>query len=98
MTVYDPADPLQESVEIPEPATLVGVRVQVRPVVGLMLEVKLTTPLNPSSAVTVIVEVPEAPARTVVVVGLAAIVKSWTVKVVVAEWDSVPLVPVTVTV
>jgi hypothetical protein len=29
--------------------------------------------------VTVIVEVPDAPARTVTLVGLAAIVKSWTV-------------------
>jgi hypothetical protein len=76
VTVYDPADPLQESVEVPDPVTLVGVRVQVRPVAGLMLEVKLTTPANPSSAVTVIVEVPDAPARMVALVGLAAIVKS----------------------
>jgi hypothetical protein len=76
VTVNDPADPLQESVEVPEPVTLVGVRVQVKPVAGPMLEVKLTTPANPSSAATVIVEVPEAPARTVALVGLAAIVKS----------------------
>jgi hypothetical protein len=76
VTVYDAADPLQESVEVPEPATLVGVRVQVNPVAGLMLEVKLTAPANPSSADTVIVEVPETPARTVALIGLAAIVKS----------------------
>jgi len=76
VTVYDPADPLQESVEVPEPVTLVGVRMQVKPVAGLMLGVKLTAPANPSSAVTVIVEVPEAPARTVALIGLAAIVKS----------------------
>ena len=76
MTVNDPAVPLQESVEVPEPVTLVGVRVQVRPVAGLMLEVKLTTLANPSSAVTVIVEGPDAPARTEAFVGLAAIVKS----------------------
>jgi hypothetical protein len=63
-------------VEVPEPVTLVGVRVQVKPLVGLMLEVKLTTPANPSSAVTVIVEIPVAPAGTVALVGLAAIVKS----------------------
>ena len=62
--------------EVPEPVTLVGVRVQVKPLVGLMLEVKLTTPANPSSAVTVIVEIPVAPAGTVALVGLAAIVKS----------------------
>jgi hypothetical protein len=76
VTVYDPADPLQESVEVPEPVTLVGVRVQVKPVVGLMLEVRLTAPANPSRAVTVTVEVPEALARTVALIGLAAIVKS----------------------
>ncbi len=41
-----------------------------------MLEVKLTAPANPSSAVTVMVEVPEALARTVALIGLAAMVKS----------------------
>ena len=76
VTVYDPADPLQESVEVPEPVTLVGARVQVKPVVGLMLEVRLTVPANPSSEVTVMVEVPEEPARTVALIGLAAIEKS----------------------
>jgi len=76
VTVYDPADPLQERLEVPEPDTLVGVRVQVKPVAGLMLEVKLTAPANPSSAVTVMVEVPEALARTVALIGLAAMVKS----------------------
>ena len=76
MTVYDPADPLQERVEAPKPVTLAGVRVQVKPVAGLMLEVRLTIPANPSRAVTVIVEVPEVPARTVALVGPATIVKS----------------------
>ena len=76
MTVYDPAKPLQERVEVPDPLTPVGVKVQVNPVVGLMLEAKLTAPVNPSSAVTVMVEVPVAPARTVALTGLAAIVKS----------------------
>jgi hypothetical protein len=76
VTVYDPADPLQESVEVPKPATVVGVSVQVKLVAGLMLEVKLTAPANPSSAVTVTVEVPEAPARIVALIGLVAIVKS----------------------
>jgi len=78
--------------------TLVGVRVQVRPVAGDTVAVRATTPLKPWRAVTVIVEVPEAPARTVTAVGLAAIVKSWIVKVTVAEWVRLPLVPVTVTV
>ena len=65
--------------------TLVGVRVQVKPVAGETVAVRETIPLNPLRAVTVTVEVPEAPARIVTVVGLAAIVKSWTVKVTVAE-------------
>jgi hypothetical protein len=42
-----------------------------------MLEVKLTIPLNPLRAVTVMVEVPATPAFTVTDVGLAEIVKSW---------------------
>jgi hypothetical protein len=61
-----------------EPVTLVGVRVQAIPVLGLMLDVKLTIPLKPLRAVTVMVEVPAAPAFTVMVVGLAEMVKSWT--------------------
>jgi len=63
---------------VPEPVTLVGVRVQAIPVVGLMLDVKLTIPLNPLRAVTVMAEVPATPALTVTVVGLAEMVKSWT--------------------
>jgi hypothetical protein len=38
---------LQDSVEVPEPVTLVGVRVQVRPVGGDADAAKPTTPLNP---------------------------------------------------
>ena len=76
VTVYDPAVPLQESVDVPEPVTLVGFRVHVKPVAGLMLGVRLTDAANPSRAVTVMVEAPEAPARTVALIGLAAIVKS----------------------
>ncbi len=56
--------------------TLVGVRVHVRPVAGLIVDVRLTTPLKLWSVVMVIVEVLAAPARTVTLVGLAAIVKS----------------------
>jgi hypothetical protein len=46
-TVYTPADPLQDRLEVPDPVTLVGVRVQVRLVAGLMFEAKLTTALKP---------------------------------------------------
>ena len=73
-------DPLtvavQESVEVPEPVTLVGVRVHVRPVLGEIVEVRLTTPAKPLTAVTVIVEVPGLPTFTATLVGLAAMVKS----------------------
>jgi len=64
---------------VPEPVTLVGVRVQVKPVAGETVAVRETIPLNPFCAVTVTVEVPAAPARIVTAVGLAAIVKSCTV-------------------
>lgn len=47
VTVYAPAEPLQDNVEVPEPVTLVGVRLQVRPVVGDSAAVRLTTPLKP---------------------------------------------------
>jgi len=67
---------LQERVEVPEPVTLVGARVQVRPVDGDTTAVKLTTPLKPWSAVTVTVEIPETPARTGTEVGFATTVKS----------------------
>ena len=49
---------------------------QVKPVDGLMLEARLTTPANPLRAVVVMVEVPETGARIVTVAGLGAIVKS----------------------
>ena len=61
---------------MPEPVTLVGVSVQVRPVAGLMLEVRLTTPLKPWSAVIVTVEVPADPAFEVTAAGAAVNVKS----------------------
>lgn len=74
VTVYIPAVPEHESVDVPEPVTLVGIRVQAIPVAGLMLDVKLTIPLKPLRPVTVIVEFPDTPALAVTVVGLAEIV------------------------
>ena len=84
--------------EVPN-VTLVGDRVQVSPA-GVEAEtVKLTVPVRPLTAVTVIVEVPVAPASTWAGVAPAAIVKSTTVKVIAAVvWLRVPSVPVTVTV
>jgi hypothetical protein len=86
----------QVRVAVPEPVTLDGV---IAPHVNPAgtVSVKLTTPENPLSAVMVIVEVAEEPAATDAG-EVAAMVKSVTVTVTVAVWDSVPLVPVTVTV
>jgi len=64
--------------EVPR-VTLVGVSVQVRPVDGEMADVRVTVPVKPWTAVTVIVEVAAVPAFTVTLVGLAVIVKSLTV-------------------
>ena len=71
---------VQESVALPEPVTLVGATEQ-----EVLLVVRLTTPAKPLSAETVIVDVPGDPALTVTLVGLAAIVKSWTTYVTVTE-------------
>ena len=76
---------------------LVGDKVQVNPA-GETVDVNATVPVKPFTGATVIVEVAVAPARAVTLVGLAVTVKSVIVKVTVAEWDNVPLVPVTVTV
>lgn len=77
---------VQDSVEVcglvPK-VTLVGVRVQVRPA-GVDVEtVNATVPVRPFSAVTVMVEVPEAPARIWAgETAPAAIAKSTTTKVI----------------
>ena len=79
VTVYTPADPLQDRLEVPDAVRLVGVRVQVRPVAGVIVDVRPTTPLKPWREVIVIVEVPAALAFVETDVGLAATVKSCTV-------------------
>jgi hypothetical protein len=80
VTVYVPADPEHESAEVPEvpSVTLVGFKVQVSPVAGETAEDRFTGPVNPFTAVTVMVEVPLEPATNATVVGLAATVKSFT--------------------
>ena len=91
--------PEHDSVEVWDAprTTLVGLNVHVKPA-GDTADVNVTVPVNPLTGATVIVDVPEPPEANVKLVGLAAMVKSLTVKVTVAEWDNVPLVPVTVTV
>jgi hypothetical protein len=85
--------------EVPK-VTLVGDRVHVKPAGVEADTVRATVPVKPLTAVTVIVEVPDAPARIWAgETAPAAIVKSTTVNVMVAVvWLSVPSVPVTVTV
>jgi len=85
VTVYVPAEPEQESVEVcgvGGRVTLAGLRVQVRPA-GEAEADRATVPLNPLTPATVIVEV----AGTVMLLGLALRVKSVTVTVTVVVRD-----------
>jgi hypothetical protein len=92
-------DAVHDRVEVPDPVTLVGLRVHVSAVVvGEIVSVRLTTPPNPLRAAMVMVELLVPPTFIVLLVGFAVIVKSWTVTVTVAVWARLPLVPVTVTV
>jgi len=86
---------LQATVAVPELVTLVGV---IAPQVRFAgtVSVSDTVPVNPFTAATVIVEVADVPEVTAAG-EVAAIVKSVTLKVAVAECVRVPLVPVTVT-
>jgi hypothetical protein len=87
---------LHETVAVPELVTLVG---EMAPQVRLAgtVSVRLTTPVNPLRAETVIVEVAETPTLTAAG-DVAEMLKSVTVKVAVVEWVRVPLVPVIVSV
>ena len=97
MTVYTPALPVHDSVEVPEPVTLVGASEHVNPALGVIVVVRLTIPAKPCREVMLDVEVPAAPEFVVTSVGLARRVKSRTVKVTVVECERGPLVPVRVT-
>ena len=74
---------LQDNIAVPEPVTVRGL---IAPQVRLAgtVSVRLTVPVNPLTAVTVIVEVAEVPAWTDAG-EVAEIVKSVTVKVAVVE-------------
>lgn len=71
---------VHESVELPEPVTPVGVRVQI-----VLFVVRLTTPEKPFRDVTVKLDDPAEPTSTLTLVGLAATAKSWTLYVTVDE-------------
>lgn len=84
VTVYEPAVPEHDSVEVPPEAVLVrvtlgGETVHVRPVDGEDVADKETVPARPWTAVTVMVKVPDAEARMVTFDWFVAIVKSCTV-------------------
>ena len=76
---------------------LLGVSVQVSPA-GETPDVSATVPVNPLTGATVIVEVAAVLTVVVTAVGLAATVKSVTLKVTVAVAELAPFVAVTVTV
>ena len=94
VTVTLPVDEkVHERVDDPDPEIDVGDKVH-----AALFAESPTLPLKPSTAATVIDDVPAWLTLTLRLVGLDAIVKSCTVKVAVAWWDKLPLVPVTVTV
>jgi hypothetical protein len=80
--------------------TLVGVRVHVNPAGVDADTVNPTVPVRPFSAVTVIVELPEPPARIWVGETAPAEIEKSTIwkRMVAVVWLNVPSVPVTVTV
>lgn len=74
MTVVIWADAnVHDSIEVPEPVTMFGDTMH-----ATLLGERLTSPLNPLTDDTLMVEVPADPAFTWTDVGLAAIVKSVT--------------------
>lgn len=100
VTVYVPPVPVQLRVLVPEPPVIeLGVSVQVSPVLGEIVEVSATVPVNPLSGSMSMLVVPATPGVVLIVVGLANIWKSttWTLTVAVV-WESGPLVPVTLAV
>ena len=81
VTLYAPAEPVQDRVLVPAvpSVTVGGVSVQWRPVLGETELSRLTIPANPFTLVTVTVEAPAAPVFVVTLVGLNETAKSCTV-------------------
>ena len=84
---------MHDSVEFPEPITLVGEILH-----DVLFTDRLTRPVKPLSADTERLEEAEIPALTVMLVGLAAMLKSLNRNIAVVEWAREPLVPVRVSV
>ncbi len=83
------------SVTNPDPLTVEDPNVAVSP--GEAVADRLTVPLKPLSPVTVRVELPDWPALKARLFGDAVRVKSVTLTVTRTEWESEPLVAVTLT-
>jgi hypothetical protein len=63
---------VQDKLETPEPATLLGVTLH-----EVLFVLRLTTPEKPFMAVIVMLAVPAAPTFTLTFVGLPEMAKSW---------------------
>src|ERR1039458_3905754 len=91
------------SVEVPDPVTVAGEKLAVAPA-GSPLALSVTTPLNPFSAPMLVVKVVAFPTTTVCELGVAVRLKfggGWvaaTVKLTLAVWVKLPLVPLIVSV
>ncbi len=72
--------------------TLPGVRVQIRPVLGVTLPVRATEPEKLPLAATVIVEAAGAPALTVTLIGLALRLMPGTIGLIIVAATMVELV------
>src|SRR2546425_13231869 len=86
------------SVDVPEPPEvkemLVGFGAAVTPLVGDIVSLNASVPMKPLTLARVIVDEPEAPTGILILTGFAAIVKSVTFTITVAECTREPEVPV----
>lgn len=89
---------MHDNVADPDPVRLEGIDVQTIPVLGDIVSARATDPAKLSIPAMVTVESPVCPTLMATLVGFAAIVKSWIVKLTVEEWAMPLLVPVRVTV
>jgi len=73
-------DGVHDRMDVPDPAVIMVVlRIHDRPLLGDAIAVNVTVPVNPPTGEMVISEVREAPVALLRLVGLALMVKSWSV-------------------
>jgi len=91
---------LMASVDVPEPPEvkemLVGFGAAVTPLVGDIVSLNASVPMNPFTLVRLIVVEPEAPTGILTLTGFAAIAKSVTLTLTIVECTSDPAVAVMV--